>query len=49
MPMEQPVLIPVELEPFTFTDLSDYAALGLEPRDSSVQFVRDFARMYRPL
>jgi len=48
--MEQDLLVTVELDPFIFTqDLSDYAALGLEPEESSVQYVRNFARQFRPL
>ena len=48
--MEQPVLIPVELDSFSFTDdVADYAALGLEPRESTLQYLRDFARIYPPL
>lgn len=48
--MEQPLLIPVELEDFDFTqDLSDFAQLGFEPEPASVDFVRQFAREFRPL
>ncbi len=48
--MEQDLLMNVELDPIIFThDLSDYDALGLEPAESSVQYVRNFARQFRPL
>ena len=48
--MEQPVLIPVELDSFSFSDdVADYATLGLEPRESTLQYLRDFARIFRPL
>ncbi len=48
--MEQSLLIPIELEPFTFTEeQSDYAALGLQPKASSIEFVRQFARDFRPV
>ncbi len=50
VPMEQPILVSLELEPISFPlSLSDYAALGLEPKAETLQCVRDFARMYRPL
>lgn len=48
--MEQPILVSLELDPISFPQsLSDYAALGLEPKAETLQCVREFARMYRPL
>lgn len=49
MPMELPLLIPVELKIIDFaTDNNQYGTLGLEPRTSTLQHLRKFARMYRP-
>ncbi|MBR1682628.1 MAG: hypothetical protein IJ700_04660 [Bacteroidaceae bacterium] len=47
--MEQPLLIPVKLEMIDFTkNIHNYAIPGLEPRTSTLQYLRQFARTYRP-
>ena len=48
--MEKPILIPLELNSLTYIDDSlEDAPEYCEPAASSVDFVRHFARIFRPL
>lgn len=47
--MEHTLRIPVKLELIDFTqDISIFTIPGVEPRTSTLQHLRKFARMYRP-